>query len=218
MVNRIDCEANVDEIKIFARENRMNFTELRHSQVAYLYHVKGYPRRVVSEITGYALSTLSGMWKKVLHLVDKARRIFEIGVEKVQEACQYIERKFHKEIEYECADTVKPCAYVVEHYDEYGNFLWLKTGKAKNAFVRFKQHFTDKAYKDESLGKIIVKALFPCENEDDALTMENALRKFYKNRNNGADFLPQDRFTRQHFAPEHMADPKIQAQYALLMS
>ena len=218
MVNRIDCKANVDEIKIFARENRMNFTELRHSQVAYLYHVKGYPRRVVSEITGYAVSTLSGMWKKVLHLVDKARRIFEIGVEKVQEACQYIERKFHKEIEYECADTVKPCAYVVEHYDEYGNFLWLKTGKAKNAFVRFKQHFTDKAYKDESLGKIIVKALFPCENEDDALTMENALRKFYKNRNNGADFLPQDRFTRQHFESSHMADPKIQAQYALLMS
>ena len=218
MVNRIDCEANVDEIKIFARENRMNFTELRHSQVAYLYHVKGYPRRVVSEITGYAVSTLSGMWKKVLHLVDKARRIFEIGVEKVQEACQFIERKFHKEIEFECADTVKPCAYVVEHYDEYGNFLWLKTGKAKNAFVRFKQHFTDKAYKDESLGKIIVKALFPCENEDDALTMENALRKCYKNRNKGADFLPQDRFTRQHFAPEHMADPKIQAQYALLMS
>ena len=218
MVNRIDCKANVDEIKIFARENRMNFTELRHSQVAYLYHVKGYPRRVVSEITGYAVSTLSGMWKKVLHLVDKARRIFEIGVEKVQEACQYIERKFHKEIEYECADTVKTCAYVVEHYDEYGNFLWLKTGKAKNAFVRFKQHFTDKAYKDENLGKIIVKALFPCENEDDALTMENALRKFYKNQNNGADFMPQDRFTRQHFIPEHMADPKIQAQYALLMS
>lgn len=218
MVNRIDCKANVDEIKIFARENRMNFTELRHSQVAYLYHVKGYARKAISEITGYAVSTLSGMWKKVLHLVDKARRIFEIGVEKVQEACQFIERKFHKEIEYECADTVKPCAYVVEHYDEYGNFLWLKTGKAKNAFVRFKQHFTDKAYKDESLGKIIVKALFPCENEDDALTMENALRKFYKNRNNGADFLPQDRFTRQHFAPEHMADPKIQAQYALLMS
>ena len=218
MVNRIDCKANVDEIKIFARENRMNFTELRHSQVAYLYHVKGYARKAISEITGYAVSTLSGMWKKVLHLVDKARRIFEIGVEKVQEASQFIESKFHKEIEYECADTVKPCAYVVEHYDEYGNFLWLKTGKAKNAFVRFKQHFTDKAYKDESLGKIIVKALFPCENEDDALTMENALRKFYKNRNNGADFLPQDRFTRQHFAPEHMADPKIQAQYALLMS
>lgn len=218
MVSRIDCKANVDEIKIFARENRMNFTELRHSQVAYLYHVKGYPRKAISEITGYAVSTLSGMWKKVLHLVDKARRIFEIGVEKVQEACQFINRKFHKEIEYECADTIKPCAYVVEHYDEYGNFLWLKTGKAKNAFVRFKQHFTDKAYKDESLGKIIVKALFPCENEDDALTMENALRKFYKNRNGGADFLPQDRFTRQHFAPEHMADPKIQAQYALLMS
>lgn len=218
MVSRIDCKANVDEIKIFARENRMNFTELRHSQVAYLYHVKGYPRKAISEITGYAVSTLSGMWKKVLHLVDKARRIFEIGVEKVQEACQFIERKFHKEIEYECADTVKPCAYVVEHYDEYGNFLWLKTGKAKNAFVRFKQHFTDKAYKDENLGKIIVKALFPCENEDDALTMENALRKFYKNRNGGADFLPQDRFTRQHFASEHMADPKIQAQYALLMS
>lgn len=218
MVSRIDCKANVDEIKIFARENRMNFTELRHSQVAYLYHVKGYPRKAISEITGYAVSTLSGMWKKVLHLVDKARRIFEIGVEKVQEACQYIERKFHKEIEYECADTVKPCAYVVEHYDEYGNFLWLKTGKAKNAFVRFKQHFTDKAYKDESLGKIIVKALFPCENEDDALTMENALRKFYKNQNNGADFMPQDRFTRQHFKAEHMADPKIQAQYALLMS
>ena len=82
MVNRIDCKANVDEIKVFARENRMNFTELRHSQVAYLYHVKGYPRRVVSEITGYAVSTLSGMWKKVLHLVDKARRIFEIGVER----------------------------------------------------------------------------------------------------------------------------------------
>lgn len=218
MVSRIDCKANVDEIKTFARENRMNFTELRHSQVAYLYHVKGYPRRAISEITGYAVSTLSGMWKKVLHLVDKARRIFEIGVEKVQEAYQFINRKFHKEIEYECADTIKPCAYVVEHYDEYGNFLWLKTGKAKNALVRFKQHFTDKAYKDESLGKIIVKALFPCENEDDALTMENALRKFYKNRNGGADFLPQDRFTRQHFAPEHMADPKIQAQYALLMS
>ena len=218
MINRIDCKANVDEIKVFARENRMNFTELRHSQVAYLYHVKGYSRKTIADITGYAVSTLSGMWKKVLHLVEKARRIFEIGVEKVQEACQYIERKFHKEIEYECEDTIKPCAYVVEHYDEYGNFLWLKTGKAKNAFVRFKQHFTDKAYKDENLGKIIVKALFPCDNEDDALTMENALRKFYKNQNNGADFMPQDRFTRQHFKVEHMADPKIQAQYTLLMS
>jgi hypothetical protein len=45
--------------------------------------------------------------------------------------------------------------------------------------------------------KIVIKAVFYFDDEEQALTMENAIRKYYKDKNSKADFVKRDRFSVQ---------------------
>lgn len=77
MTYTLDPYANETMIAAFAERTNMNPTEIKHLQVAYLYHVVGEARRWIADITGYAVSTLSSMRTKALNWVDKAKELFE---------------------------------------------------------------------------------------------------------------------------------------------
>lgn len=220
MTYTLDPYATNEMINAFAERTKMNPTEIKHLQVAYLYHVAGEARRWIADITGYALSTLSSMRTKALGWVDKAKELFEKGIEIVEQAVVMPRTKrkieYYEDENYQCQRTNKPCAYVITMLDRLNHKLWVKIGKANDAEKRFIQELRDqKTY--PGLDKIIVNALFPCENEDDALTMENALRKFYKRLNDGLDYVRNDRFTQAVFSPDQMKDRSIQGQYDFLM-
>lgn len=72
----INSHSTVEEIKAFAEANDLDATEVRHAQVAYLYHIECIARSAISDITGYACSTLSSMRNKVYYLLDKAKAWF----------------------------------------------------------------------------------------------------------------------------------------------
>lgn len=220
MTYTLDPYANETMIAAFAERTNMNPTEIKHLQVAYLYHVVGEARRWIADITGYAVSTLSSMRTKALNWVDKAKELFEKGIEIVEQKVVMPRTKrqieYYEDENYQCQRTNKPCAYIITMLGKANEYLNLKIGKANDAEKRFVQELKNqKTY--PGLDKIVVNALFPCENEDDALTMENALRKFYKNLHNGIDYVRNDRFTQAVFSPEHLKDRKIQGQYDFLM-
>lgn len=220
MTYTLDPYANETMITAFAERTNMNPTEIKHLQVAYLYHVVGEARRWIADITGYAVSTLSSMRTKALGWVDKAKELFEKGIEIVEQKIVMPRTKrqieYYEDENYQCQRTNKPCAYIITMLGKSNEYLNLKIGKANNAEKRFAQELKNqRTY--PGLDKIIVNALFPCENDDDALTMENALRKFYKNLHNGVDYVRNDRFTQAVFSPEHLKDRKIQSQYDFLM-
>lgn len=220
MIYTLDPYANETMIAAFAERTHMNPTEIKHLQVAYLYHVVGEARRWIADITGYAVSTLSTMRTKALGWVDKAKELFEKGIEIVEQkvVMPRTDRDFsyYDDGNYQCCHTSKPCAYVISMLNEAGEQLWLKVGKAENAEKRFRNELKDqKTY--PGLKHIVINALFPCENDDDALTMENTLRKFYKKLHGGVDYVRNDRFTQAVFSPEQMEDKNIQGQYDFLM-
>lgn len=219
MTYTCDPYSNENMLVAFANNTGMNLTELKHLQVAYLYHVAGEARRWIADITGYAVTTLSSMRTKALSWVEKAKEVFEKGIEIVEQ--KIVMPRTNRDIEYyedenyQCRKTNKPCAYVITMLDEAKNKLWLKIGKAENADKRFRNELKDqKTY--PGLKHIIVNALFPCENEDDALTMENTLRKYYKKLNNSLDYVRNDRFTQAVFTPEQIQDESIIAMYDFL--
>ena len=93
----------------------------------------------------------------------------------------------------------------------------LKVGKTSQPLQNRVYQHLNKDYKGIAY-KAVIKNYFECDNDDDALTMENMLRKYYKQQNNEKDFLPLDRFTEQRYNPQVMQDKKVNLQYELLMS
>lgn len=220
MTYTLDPYATPEMVSAFAKKTNMNETEIKHLQVAYLYHVANEARRWIADITGYAVSTLSSMRSKALAWVDKAKALFERGIEIVEQTFTTPRTgksiSYYDDGKYQCQRTDKPCAYVISMLDEWGVQRWLKVGKAENAEKRFRNELKDKKTYP-GIKSIVVNALFPCENEDDALTMENTLRKYYKKLNGGLDYVRNDRFTQAVFSPEQMEDDNIQGQYDFLM-
>lgn len=215
MIYTLDPYATPETVSAFAKKTHMNKAEIKHLQVAYLYHVANEPRRWIADITGYAVSTLSSMRSRALAWVDKAKALFERGIEIVEQTFTAPRTgksiSYYDDGKYQCQRTDKPCAYIISMLTADGTHT-LKVGKANNAEKRFKQELSDKKTYP-GLSNIIVNALFPCATEDDALTMENTVRKFYKRLNGGLDYVRNDRFTQAVFSPEHLEDEEIQSIY-----
>lgn len=209
------CASNA-EIAKFCKETKMSETDVKHYQVAYLYHVLQYPRALISNITGYAVTTLSAWKKKALEWVDKAKGIFEKGIivanEFVSKICGNC-----KEIIWETEKVYSPCAYIVEYFDKAGEFMNLKIGMTGRPLEqRMKEHLYNQKT-NNGLAKIVVKHVFRCEDEDDAGAMECVLRKHYRHKNNNADYVPNDRFNTQRFSLEDILnDDSIKVESARL--
>ena len=61
--------------------------------------------------------------------------------------------------------------------------------------TRMNEHATNKKYGSDLT--VYVKAIYVFDDEEDAKIMECKLRKYFKNRNKGADYVKQDRFVEQ---------------------
>lgn len=111
---------------------------------------------------------------------------------------RYATQAPRKRVEYtEEAPKVKDgvhTAYVCEVYDRSG-LLFLKIGKSSHLNDRMKAHANNAKYGSNG---VKVQRVFPFDNPDDALTMENFLRKHYKQVAPDA-YIPQDRFTELAF-------------------
>lgn len=79
--------------------------------------------------------------------------------------------------------------------------------------TRMKAHSRNGRYGDYN--KVVVYKCFTFEDKEQALTMENALRKFFKERNNCADYVKQDRFTAQRVDDTMLADLQVKADFIL---
>lgn len=110
-------------------------------------------------------------------------------------------RKRAKGIEIDCPiENVNACGtYVVEHYLD-GERVWLKVGKAKNLWQRMVRQLADYA-KDGKADSVIIRAFYPAETEEEALSMENLLRHHYK-QDPANGFVRQDRFVHGMWTPE----------------
>lgn len=148
-------------------------THIRHMQVVYLHEIVHEANNKIAEITNYAISTVRNYAKKFMYLLKEAKDFFYYACG----TCS-IHDKFLLE---------ENCAYVIELCDNENDPIFLKVGKTDNVKRRMLQ--LRKKY-----GLIPnVKMIFPCEDAEDALIMESALRKSYKEQY-PQSFVPNDRF------------------------
>lgn len=160
-----------------------NDTTVRNAQIVYLHEVVGMTYENISKIVKLAVSTCSNYYHKFkVALGTMARKIFKIGATK------------RIDIITECELKKGDCAYIVEFFNADGDFTYTKIGYSNDVFRRMKEHIDRTKY---GTSKIVIKAVFYFDDEEQALTMENAIRKYYKDKNSKADFVKRDRFSVQ---------------------
>lgn len=175
--------------------------DTKHKQVLYLYHVMNLAKENIAVITGYAVSTVSRYISKYSHLLEEAKNLFEKGIEKTREVVRKITNAPLPAISAECeipADGVET-AYVVEFYDKNQNFTYTKIGYSARTAQRMNDHAKRSKY-----GTAFVKVLrcYTFDDKEQAMTMENAMRKHFKAKNNSADYVRNDRFSEQRATDE----------------
>lgn len=173
--------------------------EIRNLQIVYLREVLGYtPTQIAKYVKDIAVATIKSYMYKFRDLLDKAKEFFgdkaKKLIDKVKEKCNVTNT-----VTYECDHKKAPCAYIIEYFDSQHNFCFLKVGMTNNIQRRITEHLRDycKPRKEKPDGwdttYAVVKNLYYAEDEEDALTLENLLRKHYKKiKNNG--FIKRDRF------------------------
>lgn len=185
-----------------------------HLQVIFLAEIEQVSIDTIAKITKYAISTIKTYCRKFANTIEKAKRFFcKVNILEKERA----ERKRKREIIASATDAKAPegyCAYIIECYSAKLNLVWLKVGKTKNWNQRVKALY--RAYKNDGVRLIKPRFFFSVNEEDDALTMENTLRKFYKN-NPASTFIKNDRFKGISFdKDELLASSLIKQQYQLL--
>ena len=197
-----------------------------HLQVIFLAQVEKISVSKIADITKYAISTVKTYCWKFARAIEKAKRYFaKVDIKAKEEAerrrieaerrREYEERSRRWDAIHAIEEPKAPegfCAYVAECYDSALNLIWLKIGKTKS----WKRRKTELPNEHKEVCTIIPRLFFPVDEEDDALTMENTLRKFYKNKE-GSEYIKTDRFGGITFSKDDLlASPLINQQYQLL--
>lgn len=185
--------------------------DIRKLQIVFLYHIEKLKPKAIQKYVQLSTSTISNYAKKFADLVEIAKDFFNGIVDRIKD--------FIKKDNYniEVAEDVEikkniPCAYIIEYYNKNNELLFLKIGKAKDIMTRVKQYLKENKYKAK---KAIIKKLYyidipaieDCE-EDFALSMENALRGYYK-KNYKKAYIPQDRFMNISFNKDKINNSRI---------
>lgn len=166
--------------------------EVRNAQIVYLAEECGMNAKEISNYVDLAISTIKNYIRKFAHLLEKAKQWFgdkaKQVVNKIKEKCNVTDL-----ITYNCEHHKGDCAYIIEYFDSQHNFVFLKVGMTNDITRRVKEHLRDYTTKGFDTTYAVVKELHFTEDEEDALTIENCLRKHYKKiANNG--FIKKDRF------------------------
>lgn len=167
--------------------------EIRNLQIIYLREVLGYtPTQIAKYVTDIAVSTIKRYIYKFKDLLEEAKQYFGEGikkvVDKIKEKCNVTDL-----VTYNCDHKKGDCAYIIEYFNSQHDFVFLKVGMTNDIQRRINEHLRDYTKKGWDTTYAVVKKLFYAEDEEDALTLENLLRKHYKKiENNG--FIKRDRF------------------------
>lgn len=164
-------------------------TENGRLQILYLRHKLDLCLEDIARITGYAVSTVRNYLIKYQNRLEEALDLFFYNLKK-----PFIKNGDNRVL-WECDipnDNI-PCAYVCEIYNGVDR-LFLKIGYSAHMETRMVAHATNSRYGSD---KVIVRKVYQFNSEEQALSMENLLRKYYKDKNNCKDFIKNDRFTEQ---------------------
>lgn len=173
----------------------------KHLQIIYLREVDKWTPTQIAKIVDYTLATIRSYFYKFRNLLKEAKAFF-------------------KDV---AANTLKKAeetsAYVIEFYYPNNKRAFLKIGMTtRKVEVRAKEYLKQWNSKHEQqLAYYSIRYVIPCgRSDDDAQTMENALRKHYK-QSDPAGYTPRDRFKNAIFSKtELLADAFIAQQYELL--
>lgn len=161
--------------------------EIRNEAIVYASNRLNYKNSKIAKITSLAVSTIRTYVKKFFYLLEKAIERFEKIIVKY---------------------LVRPTTYIIEFYadEERTKPLFLKIGKTVNLNQRLKslKNGYKKSYNIEMVYPV-VKKVYQFEEEDDALTFENELRKFYKSKKN-ATYIKNDRFLNISFDEKELKE------------
>lgn len=177
--------------------------DLVKAQMLWLRENTDYSYADIGMIVGYARSTVAIYIKK---FGDQVRYLLELFVEKIAPTSGEVIYKT------EVPPDGIPSAYVSEIFDN-GEFQFLKIGFSAHMKTRMEAHARNRNYGNNNT--VIVYKCFSFDDEDQALTMENLLRKFFKQRNNEEDYLRRDRFTEQRVDEEILATLQEKANFIL---
>lgn len=182
-------------------------TEIQRLQVVYLRLVAHQSYNIISHITLYAVSTCRSYASKYSDLLEESKNYFyfEETIEKQVMSYEPPIRKNNdvarnERIIWECESCEKgtPCAYICDIYDINANKLFMKVGFSSQVKRRMNEHIP--YYMNNKFPKastLIVKYIFPFGTQEEALTMENFMRAYYRKKNEDKDFLKNDRFLTQ---------------------
>lgn len=161
--------------------------EIRNEAIVYASNRLNYKNSKIAQITSLAVSTIRTYVKKFFYLLEKAIERFEKIIVKY---------------------LVRPTTYIIEFYadEERTKPLFLKIGKTVNLNQRLKslKNGYKKSYNIEMVYPV-VKKVYQFEEEDDALTFENELRKFYKAKKN-VTYIKNDRFLNVSFDEKELKE------------
>lgn len=178
-------------------ENYDNNLELRNAQIVYMYNILHMTTEEIAKYVNLALSTIKSYAYKFAHMLDKAKEWFGNKAKKIFDKLRE-KANVTDIVTYECDYRKGDCAYIIEYFDSQKNFTFLKVGMTNDINRRIKEHLRDYTKKDFDTTYAVVKKLYFAEDEEDALTLENLLRKHYKKiPDNG--FIKRDRFSKVRF-------------------
>lgn len=172
----------------------------RRLQVLYLYHKLGLPADKVAEIVGYAVTTVKQYLNKYAEKLQEALDLFFYKI-----------RTRKGDVQWKCEEGVndRPSAYVCEIYND-NERLFLKIGYSSKIVDRMYAHSTNKRYGGN---RVVVSAVYYFDTEEQALSMENLLRKYYKEKGNEEDFVRKDRFTKQKPTKKDLDNFEMKAKF-----
>ena len=159
-------------------EELKNFTglsviEYKQQMCDFLINTMKWKTRQVAEVLHYAMTTVRNYCKTIkCTIIDFLKRTYQGTKEFL---------KFKKTGAY---------AYLVYLRDkDTEKIKWLKVGKAID--LKDRHQTLSRKYNV----KVEVVETYHFSSEEQALTMEDMMRNYYRTLNNDADFIPNDRFT-----------------------
>ena len=182
-------------------------TEIQRLQVVFLRLVANQSYKTISCITLYAISTCRSYASKYSDLLEESKKYFYFEEDTENNVFSLplpirenndIARK--DRVIWECESYKKgiPCAYICDIYDVNAQKLFMKVGYSSEIKKRMNAHvpyYIDHNFPEAST--LIVKHIFTFNSQEEALTMENFMRAYYRKKNNDEDFLKNDRFLAQ---------------------
>lgn len=188
--------------------------DLAKAQMLWLRENTDYTYEAIGNIVGYAKGTVSNYIRK---FANSVRYLLDSFIGKIITKREKKKKKVENtsgEVVYKCEEVADgvPTAYLAEIFDS-DSFSFIKIGFSSHVQTRMRAHARNHKY--GSNNEVVVYKCFTFEDDDQALSMENCLRKFFKERNNGADYLKRDRFTEQRINKKILAALQEKADFIL---